>query len=145
QMDEKNAEIGQLVAKAHPRLAAPSRLARKMRQDWRSLRQLAKKTQTRVQSAQGVRNKVNEIGWIIAKAQDRIAARLGWAKPVLSLPQSDENRRAVLAAHRTAISALLQAGAARPACVAIGGGAFLVTLETGQTAARASIRDSHSN
>jgi GT2 family glycosyltransferase len=144
-MDEKTAEIGQLVAKPRAKLAAPGRLARKMREDWRKLRQLAKKAQARVQSAHGVQNKLHEIGWIVGKAQNRVAARLGWATPALTLPQSDENRRAVLAAHRTAISALLPAGVARPACVAIGGGAFLVTLETRNTAARASIRDSRSN
>ena len=143
-MDEKTAEIGQLVAKPRLKLAAPGRLARKMREDWRTLGRLAKKAQARVQSAQGARNKFNEIGWIVGKAQDRIAARLGWAKSALSLLQSDQHRRAVLTAQRSAISALLPPGTAKPACVAIGGGAYLVTLDS-HSSVRASIRDSHSN
>ena len=63
----------------------------------------------------------------------------------MSLPQADENRRALLTAQRTTLSALLPVEVPRPACVAIGGGAFLVTLGTGHTAARASIRDSYAN
>ena len=84
-MDEKTAEIGRLVATTRPKLAAPARLARKMREDWRTLRQLAKKAQARVQSARGVQNKLNEMGWIIGKAQDHLALRLGLAKPGTSL------------------------------------------------------------
>src|ERR1700731_1405186 len=143
-MDEKTVEIGQLVAKPRLKLAAPGRLARKMREDWRTLRRLAKKAQARVQSAQGAQNKFNEIGWIVGKAQDRIAARLGWAKSALSLLQADQHRQAVLTAQRSAISALLPPGTAKPACVAIGGGAYLVTLDS-HSSVRASIRDSHSN
>src|SRR5437660_11274223 len=109
-MDEKTAEISRLVAKGPTRLASPGRVVRKLRHDWRTLKGLAKKAQARVRSAQGFQNKINEIGWIIGKAQDRIATRLGLTQAAPSLPQSRESRRALLTAHRKALSALLPDG-----------------------------------
>jgi len=144
QMDEDTAEIGRLITKSSRGFAAPRRVIRKLQQDWQSLRGLSRKAQARIQSAQGFQNKLDEIGWIAGKARDRIARRLGFTGTAPALLQTDENRRVVLGAHRMAISALLPAGVTIPACVPVGGGAFLVTLEQEQTTS-AWIRDSHAN
>src|SRR5437764_4480720 len=106
-MDENNAEIGRLVVKPRSRLAAPARLAREMRDDWRSLRRLAEKARSRVQSAQGFQNKLDEIGWIVGRARNRVLQRFGLASPVPPLLQTDESRRAILDGQRTTLSALL--------------------------------------
>src|SRR5437660_2856079 len=135
-MDEKTAEIGRLIAKSPPGPVALGHLLRKLRQDWRTLRHLAKKAQARVRSAPGFKSKVNEIRWIAGKAQNRIATRLGLASAAPVLPQTDQHRRMVLEAQRTSISALLPGTAQKPACLPVGGGAFLVAM-TKQDAAAA--------
>lgn len=142
-MDENPAEIGRLIAKSSPGFAGPRRVVRRLQQNWQSLRRLAKKAHARFQSAQGFRAKLDEIGWIAGKARERIARRLGYSSPPVLL-QTDEHRRVVVGAHRTAISALLPDSAARPACIAVGGGAFLVALEK-ERASSAWIRDAHAN
>ena len=144
-MEEETAEIDRLIATSRPGLAAPERMIRKLRKDWRSLRQLSKKAQARLKSAQGFTNKLTEIGWIAGKAKDKVARRLGFAGTSPALLQTDESRRVVLGAHRTSISALLPNSVARPACVPVGGGTFLVALENGGQATSAWIRDSHAN
>src|SRR5205085_6715976 len=136
-MEEEAAEIDRLIATSRPGLAAPERMIRKLRKDWRSLRQLSKKAQARLKSAQGFTNKLTEIGWIAGKAKDKVARRLGFAGTSPALLQTDESRRVVLGAHRTSISALLPNSVARPACVPVGGGTFLVALENGGQATSA--------
>lgn len=143
-MDKDTAEIGRLIAKRRPGFAASARVLRKLRQNWQSLRRLSKKAQARLQSAQGFRNKLSEVGWIAGKAQDRIARRLGAADAAPAVLQSDEGRRAVLHTHRLSVSTLLPDGVTGPACVPVGGGAFLVSLE-GQHETSAWIRDAHAN
>jgi GT2 family glycosyltransferase len=143
-MDEDNAEFGRLVVKAPSGLAAPAHLARKMREDWRALRRLAQKARSRVQSAQGFQNKLNEIGWIAGRAQDRVIKRLGLAGPVPTLLQTDESRRALLDAQRTALSALLPDTGREPVCLPIGGGTFLVSIES-RLPTSAWVSDSHAN
>jgi len=143
-MEEDTAEIGRLITKSSPGFAVPRRVLRKLRQDWQSLRRLSKKARARIQSAQGFQNKLDQIGWIAGKARDRIARRLGFANTAPALLQSEENRRVALGAHRAAISAILPAGVSIPACVHIGGGAFLVVLEQEQMTS-AWVRDSHAN
>src|SRR5215469_16627357 len=143
-MDEDTAEIGRLVAKSSTGFAAPPRVIRKLQRDWQSLRRLSKKAHARLQSAHGFRNKLVEIGWIADKARERIARRLGFPGTAPVLLQTDEHRRVVVGAHRTAVSALLPESVAGPACVPVGGGAFLVAMEKGQ-ARCAWVRDSHAN
>ncbi|HEX3431055.1 MAG TPA: glycosyltransferase [Rhizomicrobium sp.] len=143
-MDENTADIRRLTAKSPLRFAAPRRLIHRLGEDWRRLGQLANKAKQRVRSARGFTNKVNEIRWIAGKAQERVARRLGLASPAPALLQTDENRRLVLTAQRTTILALLPDATPRPACVPIGGGAFLVALDK-QQADNAWLRDSYSN
>ena len=143
-MDEDTAEIGRLIAKSSPRFAAPGRVIRKLQQDWKSLRRLSKKAQARFQSARGFRSKLEEIGWIAGRARERIAGRLGFLGTTTALLQTDEHRRVVVGAHRRAVSALLPHVVSRPACVPVGGGAFLVALDR-EYASSAWLRDAHGN
>lgn len=143
-MDEDTAEIGRLIAKSGPGFAAPGRMIRKLQQEWLSLRRLSKKAQGRFQSAQGFKSKVEELGWIAGKARDRIARRLGFSGALPGLLQSEEHRRMLIAAHRKALSALLPGGTQMPACMPVGGGAFLVALEN-ESASRVWFRDTHGN
>jgi len=143
-MDQDPAEIGRLIARSSPGFAVPGRAIRKLRQEWQSLRRLWKKAHVRFQSAQGFRDKLDEIGWIAGKARERIARRLGFSRTAPAVLQTDEHRRVVIGAHRRAISALLPDSTSRPACMAVGGGVFLVAMDGG-AASSAWIRDSHAN
>lgn len=143
-MDHKTAEISRLIAKSRPRLAMPGRIIRKMRQDLHTLRQLAGMAQSRLHAANGFTNKLNEVAWIARKAQDRVGRRLGLTTARPTLLQTDEDRRLVLTAHRTALSTLLPAASQEPACVAAGGGTFVLALEKAEEV-YAWVRDSHAN
>ncbi len=145
-MNDKSLDVNGLLAKPTRPPGAVFRLRRRLREDWRKLDRLMRKAHARIHAAPGVRSKLREMRWLLAKAQERLRRRLNTTLAPAHVPHVQYARPIAHARQATAITDLLRETTEGSVCIPAGGGTFVVALDQAVVGAPAIlVRDAHGN
>ncbi|HEY1613356.1 MAG TPA: glycosyltransferase [Rhizomicrobium sp.] len=117
-------EIHRIVPRASILPTKALRVRRRLRDDWRKLRGLARKAHARVHAAPGLPNKLREIRWLLRKAAVRLKKKIGPRLTPVSVTHAPYDPIA-----RSPEENFLPGASSGAACAPIAPGVFMVALE----------------